>query len=347
MKKPITINLILDYRNKFYSSTRYWDSSFDLEKLKEYFQNLGYSLAEYSFYEVSRNLNSFANQIVIYQSSEDREGYYKSYIEDVILALKLSGAILIPDFPMLRAHHNKCFMELFKAHINNPILNNLDSHCFGTYEDYYKNMKSFKNKWVIKPASGALSKGVRLASNDIEKMSIPKIISTSFNFKEYLKIKLKHLLRSRYKSYSKKSYHRNKFILQEFIEGLSGDYKVLIYGEKYFIIERSNRKNDFRASGGGKLNLNPSLPEGLLDYCKYVFEIFNVPFISLDIALKDNLFFVIEFQFLHFGNYTLEKSNHHYTYENDWVFNNGNVVLESEFVKSIDLHLKKNNIVIN
>ncbi|GGK60691.1 MULTISPECIES: hypothetical protein [Flavobacteriaceae] len=40
MKTPTQIHIILDYRKKFYSSTRYWDASFDLDKLNFYFEPL-------------------------------------------------------------------------------------------------------------------------------------------------------------------------------------------------------------------------------------------------------------------------------------------------------------------
>ncbi|RZK48109.1 MAG: hypothetical protein EOO99_11430 [Pedobacter sp.] len=43
----------------------------------------------------------------------------------------------------------------------------------------------------------------------------------------------------------------NYVYFQEFIPGNDGDIRVIIIGDKAFIIERKNRENDFRASGSG------------------------------------------------------------------------------------------------
>jgi len=45
--------------------------------------------------------------------------------------------------------------------------------------------------------------------------------------------------------------HRSKFIVQEFIPDLSNDWKVLVFWDKYYVLRRKNRPNDFRASGSG------------------------------------------------------------------------------------------------
>ena len=52
------------------------------------------------------------------------------------------------------------------------------------------------------------------------------------------------------KKYHRASVHNRKFIVQNYIDGLSGDYKVLKYGSKFYSLYRKNRDNDFRASGG-------------------------------------------------------------------------------------------------
>ncbi len=340
------VHIILDYRGKFYSSTRHWDASLRVDRLVENFKSFGVEVTVHDFYEVSRNLTQFKDQFVLYQSSEDREGYYKSYIEDIILALHLAGAILIPPYHMLRAHHNKCFMELYRDVVeNSDIINNLDTHCFGTFEDYQKNIDHFKgSKWVLKPASGALSKGVQLLSNQTDFKTVPKRISLSFQLKEYFKILVKHLLKSRYQSYERKSYHRRKFILQEFVPDLKGDYKVLVYGDKYYMLSRQNRKNDFRASGSGKMKSQTEVNKDLLNYCMDVFDKFNVPFISIDVAMKGNEFYLIEFQFLMFGNYTIEKSDSYFVCNSgSWEVVQGESNLETEFVRSVVRYIDKNH----
>ena len=83
-------------------------------------------------------------------------------------------------------------------------------------------------------------------------------------------------------------------------------------GKKFYVLYRKNRSNDFRASGSMKFNYDIELPKGLLDYTKKVFESFDVPYIALDVGIKENDFFLFEFQFLSFGQDTLEKSSFYY-----------------------------------
>lgn len=340
----VSYYLIYDYRFKFYSSTRYWDASFDLIKLSEYFIDHGVNLKFVSFNEVIININTFKNQVVLFPSSEDKGNLYKGFIEDVVLALNEVGAILIPSYHLLRAHHNKVFMELYRKYSLSDKFNNLPTFVYGTYEEYLMDIDKFsEGYWVLKPSSGALSSGVKLLKSKSDKISLPRSISKSFFLKEYLKVFIKHQFRFKFKDYKRKSVNRNKFILQKFIPNLNGDYKVLIYGDKYYALERKNRKNDFRASGGGILNIDPILPNGLLDFARsFVIET-RVPFVSLDIAFDGSDFYLIEFQCINFGNYTLEKSIKFFKYiEKTWVSFYEKSDLEKEFVNSIVRYINEN-----
>ena len=50
----------------------------------------------------------------------------------------------------------------------------------------------------------------------------------------------------KHKAYIRDSKYRKKFIVQNFIEDLSNDWKILVFGKKYYILCRETRKNDFR-----------------------------------------------------------------------------------------------------
>lgn len=337
----IDIYIITDYRNKLYSSTKYWDASLDLKTIEKLFFKNQFKVIWKSLGEVADDLVFYKNKIVIYPSSEDPGMIYKSFIEDVVYALDEVNANLIPSFSCLKAHHNKVSMELFrKIHLSNEF-NIPKSFVFGTYEDYLNDINIFKGEsWVIKPSSGALSKGVKLLRTDDDKIKIPKRTSNSLNYLDKTKVFIKHILKSRYVDYRKKSTHRNKFLLQKFIPNLAGDFKILIYGTKYYVVERKNRKNDFRASGGGNINTEPMIPEGLLDYAHLFFKEVNVPYASIDIAYDGKTFYLIEFQFMHFGNFSLEKSTRFYQLSsNSWEVIEEKSVLENEFVNSIILYL--------
>ena len=108
-------HIILDYRDFLYSSVNPPDSGINITKLSEYLTQLGADVRvwNYSNIDISEN---WSNQLIVYQSTEDRGLFYKDYIEDVILALEKRGAILIPDFFAFRAHHNKAYQELIRSH---------------------------------------------------------------------------------------------------------------------------------------------------------------------------------------------------------------------------------------
>ena len=130
-------------------------------------------------------------------------------------------------------------------------------------------------------------------------------------------------------------------VIQQFVEGLKNDYKILIYSDKYYVLRRENRKNDFRASGSGLLSYPRSLPDGMLDFAKKIFEYFDVPYISLDVAYDGNSFYLIEFQFLMFGTYTLEKSKYYFIkIDDEWRKIEGISEIEKVFVQSVCHYVK-------
>ena len=138
------------------------------------------------------------------------------------------------------------------------------------------------------------------------------------------------------------SNHRQKFILQPYIAGLRGDYRIVVYDDKFYVLYRANRTNDFRASGSMKFNHDIELPPGLLDYAKRVFNSFDVPYIALDVSVKDGIFYLFEFQFICFGQYTLEKSKYFYRHDNSgWMKILEEPDLEREIVTSVTKFIRR------
>lgn len=307
------IYLLIDYRNQFYFSTRYRGACADIDKIKKNFEKAGYDLIIKNFSEIDFRKENYKDKWVIYQSSEDPNLFYKDYIEDVILALEFQGAKLIPNFQYFRAHYNKVFMEFLRDLLNIDEIKNITSKGFGTFEEYSRS-KLFKSDDVVilKPSSGTRSFRVNLLDTVFKKRKYPYRVSRTssfFNFKLLIsKIRTG-------KPFIPISNNRRKFIIQNFISNLKGDYRILVYGEKYYVVFRGVRDNDFRASGSGKLDFEFKLPEGLLDYAKSVYTKFDTPFMSLDIGEKDGKFCLFEFQCLCLGQYTLEKSKFYYKQE--------------------------------
>lgn len=135
--------------------------------------------------------------------------------------------------------------------------------------------------------------------------------------------------------------------MQNLIEGLKNDWKVLVFGNKYYVLFRKVRDNDFRASGSGKFEYREKIPEGFLDYCEKIYNYFDVPYSSFDIGYNGKEFFLFEFQMIYFGTYTLEFSPFYYIRENgNWNIKYETSVIEKEYAISVNTYLNKPNINI-
>ena len=336
----IPIYLFTDYRKQFYSSTKFRGAAVDLKKLEYFFTEKGFTLIVGSFDEIDFRKQNYKNQWVLYQSSEDPSLFYKSYIEDMVTGLFIQGARLIPNLFQFKAHHNKNFMEIMRDLQPLSEIKNIRSDSYGTYEDYLSKINRYKEGvFVLKTSATSKSRGVFRLGNEKEKIKLPKTASKTFSFKnflyyiEFLKTGCKPLLISN---------HRMKFIVQPYVADLEGDYRIVVYGEKFYILYRRNRVEDFRASGSMKFDFNITPPDGIFNYARRIFESFNVPFIALDIAFKNGEFYLFEFQFLSFGQYTSEKSSFYYHYEkNMWKKIMENPDLEREIAASVILFINK------
>jgi hypothetical protein len=333
------IFFLVDYRNQFWESTRSYGASIDLERIGAFFAQKGYTLHVLRFSDVDFKSDMFRMQNVLYQSSEDRGLLYKDYIEDILLGLLLKGANLIPSFPQFRAHHNKSFMEILRNTCECPEVGGIYSHSYGSYEDFVRHIDKQPEKLVMKPSAGALSSMVRKVEGRASQLRYARRLSSSITLAEFVRNVRNFIVR---KDYLAKSLFRRKFVVQEFLPGLEGDYKVLVYGSKYYLLSRRNRLKDFRASGSGLFSLPESPPPGILDFASNVFESFDVPFISLDVAFYEGRYILIEFQFLSFGNYTLEQSTHYYSRTDDgWSRIREDPDLERELVNSVITYVEK------
>lgn len=235
-------------------------------------------------------------------------------------------------------------MEIMRDIQSLSEIKNIPVERYGTYEDYLKDIEKFKKKeYVLKVSHTSKSRSVFLLKNIKEKIRLPKIISKTFSLQN-LKYFIEKLKTGNTPLYI--SNHRQKFILQPFIANLQGDYRIVVYDKKFFVLYRANRINDFRASGSMKFNFDIKLPLGLLDYAERIFNSFDVPYLALDIGVKDETFYLFEFQFISFGQYTLEKSKYFYHYDNDeWIQIFEEPDLEREIATSITKFIKKHYIL--
>ena len=129
--------------------------------------------------------------------------------------------------------------------------------------------------------------------------------------------------------------------MQSFLPDLKGDYKVLVYGNKAFALERKVADGDFRASGSGILIIDQKIPVSVLEYAFELTKRFGVPFAAYDIAYFEGNPELIEFQFVTFGTTTLYKSNRFYEYRDGVVREvHGRVPLEQAIADALMLYMK-------
>lgn len=268
-------------------------------------------------------LDITSDDVVIYNSSEVAE--IRNYIKDILFIVNKKCKI-IPSYEALMAHENKGFQELVRKEKK---LGNLA----GAYRFDIDDFVFEKNKkYVYKSVDGAGSSQVWLvrSSSDISKLRAKQVKTT---LKRKI-IKLQRSFKLEPREYAYYNYRHKGFkqaVLQDFIDGLNCDYKVLVFGKKYFVLNRSVRKGDFRASGSGNFSFTTP-PKELLDYASTLYEKLNEPYISLDIAISENGVHLIEYQALNFGPYTLEASPGYYVYSlsaSSWDYVEGKSCLSS------------------
>lgn len=334
MKNKILI--LTDYKGFFGSKqkSRIYRGGMDIPRMIELFSQHGYEAKTVPFFKINLNEIRKSKPIVLYTSSEDFGGHYKSYIEDIVYHLEESGITVVPRFSCLRAHNNKVAMELLRERSDFEPIKTIRSRFFGTVEELIKAIDELEFPAVIKSAAGAMSRGVAKAETPEELLKAAKRISRTLYFRHDIK-ELLRLIKYR-NSYVRESFHRNKFIVQNLIPGLVNDWKVLVYNNRCYALYRGNRDNDFRASGSGKFVFKKELPDGMLDFAITIKQHFDVPNISLDIGYDGRRFHLFEFQFVYFGTTTLEKADFYFEKQKGrWICIDEYSSLEEVYVNSI------------
>ena len=342
MKK---IYALTDYKGHFGSKwkAKPYRSGLDKESLIKYFANNNWEIQFIQFKDIDFKDN-WKDKLIIYTSSEEFGLYYKSYIEDVVLGLVQAGAKVIPGYAFLRANNNKVFMEILREHLLKNIPTGIFSRVYGTIneleDDLSKNRLNFP--CVIKKAEGAMSRGVFLAQEKSSLLKYAKAISNKHNIKGQIKETIRTY---KHKNYKIESPYQGKFIVQNFVPNLTNDWKVLIYGNHYYVLNRGIRKNDFRASGSHfnyKAGSQARITETMLFKIKEIYNAFNIPHLSLDFAWDGKNAIIHEFQAVYFGTSTMDFSKDLFVFENEkWNILPAKQTQEEEYAYSLINYLEK------
>lgn len=310
----------------FSSAGQSW-KKLNIEKMVS---KLNFSARVISFNELDEMILS-SDDIIIYTSSENPE--VRQFIKNKLYYIK-DKCVLIPSYDLLMAHEDKGFQEVMKkekkfGNLRGNYIFDIDNHQF----DYPK---------VLKTSQGAGSSGVLLVKDNTDLKAIKnKYFEPSFKRKcIQLQRKVK-LSPEEYQIYSYKYKKFNLFVEQDFISNLVCDYKVLVFGDRYFVLKRNVRKNDFRASGSGDFEfIDP--PIEVLDFAKEIAEVLKNPYLSLDIAQSDKGCHLIEFQATNFGPYTLLNAPVRYIYDRKtWVKEENCRDLEANYSYALNYFIGK------
>lgn len=341
-KKKITLSPI----HNTYFSGRLW-MGLDFHKIKSFLQQLSpeieVEIAE--LYKVANDLSVLEEgSFLFFSSSYDNS--YRKYICDVVryISQVRPDIGLIPNYDMLLAHENKGYQELMKKIL---AIEEPSGDYFGDLSDFDPSIHS-RFPYVVKLLEGAMSSNVFLVESykDLErKLKARRNKNLRYDLKRLLK---NYVINRKYRvdadGFSRRNYDeffqtRTPFIIQDYVKELTHDYKVLVFGDKYYPLKRYVRDNDFRASGSGKFVYEPP-SFAVLDYCRKIYDLLNVPFVSLDIAERQGNCYLIEFQGIGFGPVTLENSEGYYCKcgskdEKGWRFVREEADLERSYAEAI------------
>ena len=128
--------------------------------------------------------------------------------------------------------------------------------------------------------------------------------------------------------------------MQDFVENLTCDYRVIVLYDHYFVVKRMVNEGDFRASGTKKFVFDFDMPAGLLDYAKISLIHLNLLCSQwiLEVLVKN--FYLFEYQAIHFGISGVVRSKGYYINDNgEWKFAEAKTVFEIALAEVIDKYL--------
>ncbi|MBO1532081.1 hypothetical protein J3492_12860 [Psychrobacter sp. F1192] len=273
-----------------------------------------------------------ASDVVIYTSSDEEN--IRQYLIDLMYWINKKCHIL-PSYEMLLSHENKGFQQLMR-----------DQYGFGRLSGSYLfdiDDSRLSMPKVLKTVSGAGSTGVSLIRN---KKDLSTIKKQCFEVSKKRKIiKFQRRLKLTKKEFSIYNYRHkgfNRIVEQEFISDLKNDFKVLVFGNRYYGLKRSIKKNDFRASGSGLFEFVKP-PNEVLEFARSIFDELGNPYASLDIAQSDDGCHLLEFQGTNFGPIALLNSSTRCVYsDNGWIEEVNDKDLEGDFAHALNMFLGSN-----
>jgi hypothetical protein len=311
--------------------------SMDVPSLCRGFAARGYRVTVRRFSELRPGLE-VRGWPVVYQSSESFGLFYKGFIEDTIRWLERQGAQCLPCHEHLRAHHNKVWMEMLRSTFRDAGLRTLGCRWFGSAGEACAHPPA-RFPVVVKASAGSGGTDVTLARDLAEYESAVHDAARVFCARAPRRAgadAVKRTLRAAGLPVSVEPRPELKLVVQDYVPGLDGDWKVLAFGRKFYTLRRRNRTGDFRASGSGRFAEAEEAPSDLLAFAWRVVQELDTPIVGMDIAFDGIRHHLLEFQMLHLGPYTLQAATSwHENRDGRWERCEGRSKLEEEYCDSV------------
>lgn len=325
--------IIILLNNGFFTQHLHEYQNIDLFSVEKLLQEKGF-LVEYLEYNQLGCFDYEIDDDAIYWSGSHQNVSVKHYINDVLFSRFNGKTNIVPALDTILAHENKGIMGILASEKKLPYIK--QNYCLANKNNLDSGSKY---PFVYKLLGGAGSKGVKLIRNRQEQLtaiSRTKLLELSTKeVKEGAKNIIRNLIRR--KEQAKYLSQQARYCEQDFIPSLDSDYKVLVFWDKVFVLKRSVRKGDFRASGSGHFEELDAIDQNLAELAIDCRKKLNSPYCSLDfVLLGSSEYKLIEFQTCHFGPYTQLFSKFYYQ------ISNGKIVKEpNSFEEEITLSLIK------
>jgi glutathione synthase/RimK-type ligase-like ATP-grasp enzyme len=338
--------LVLTGQNRFFGQTRKPWVSINTEKLFKIFRENGYQIQVMDFHEAFDNENEIKGKIILYGFSQKEN--YRSYIHDIIFYLSKNNTV-IPAYDLLKCHENKGYQELYRKSIN---IKGLKSGYFSASCEV--NLESYPFPFILKTIKGSNGKGVYLVKSKKAFYKITDSLKKRFSVGTTLDLfRRKYLRKKKFENYpdysDRKDYFEYRdyitsgesFIIQEYVAGLNFDYRVLAAYDRFYVMKRSVKKGDFRASGSKIFTFSEQPESDLLDFASNIYRKFDAPFLSMDILFDNKNYYLVEFQASHFGVSVIIKSQGYFSNSNSntWEFVKEKPDLENVFARTFMKYL--------
>ncbi|HOD52978.1 MAG TPA: ATP-grasp domain-containing protein [Candidatus Cloacimonadota bacterium] len=307
-----------------------------------------YQVEFYEFYQAANDLVKLENEMIIYSFSQRYN--LRFLIKDTVKHLEQLGNRLIPDYNLLYCHENKGYQEFYKKQLG---ITEPRALYFSSKREIQDLNIQFPK--VLKTIEGSNGRGVYLVKSKQDVFNIMKKLEKPLSIWEKIDLLRRKYFRKQklypgYPEYNvKNDYFQYRdyiqeeipFILQDFVENLNCDYRVIVLYDRYYAVKRMTKEGDFRASGTKRFVFEFDMPAGLLDYAKKIFNIFHSPLLSMDIGFNGEKYFLFEYQAIHFGINAIVRSNGYYKEVNQqWQFIQEKTVFESALAEALDKYIQ-------